>query len=173
MYLLLLRPFRFLANALSAESTPNQMAWGFALGVAVGFVPKGNLLALILVTILGASRVNLGAGALATFLVSWLAMLVDPLLESVGAWLLTRESLHSTWTWMYNAPVLPWTKFNHAVVLGGFVVGLAAVYPSYRLSRPLFEKYAPVVADRVRKWWIARLLWGTDVGGRIGSVASV
>lgn len=169
MFFVILRPFRFLAKALSAESTPSQMAWGFALGVAVGLVPKGNLTAIVLMTILGAARVNLAAGATAAFLVSWVAIFVDPLSHRVGTWLLSRTSLEPMWTWMFNQPVLPWTSFYNTVVLGSLVVGLLAIYPAFLLSRPLFEKYAEPVAARVRKWWIARILWGTDIGGRLGS----
>ena len=48
----LLGPLRYLAKALVLESTPRQMAWGFALGMAVGLVPKGNLIAITLMTVL-------------------------------------------------------------------------------------------------------------------------
>lgn len=169
MFFVLLRPFRILAKALSAESSPNQLAWGFALGVLIGLVPKGNLTAIVLMTILGTARVNLAAGMLAAFVVSWLAIFVDPLSHRVGTWLLSHESLVPTWTWMYNQPFLPWTRFYNTVVLGSLCIGLLLVVPAYFASKPLFVRYAPALAERFKKWWIGRVLMGADVGGRLGT----
>jgi uncharacterized protein (TIGR03546 family) len=169
VFFALLRPFRFLAKALSAEFTPGQLAGGFALGVCIGLVPKGNLIAIVLMTILGTARVNLAAGALAAFLVSWIAIFVDPLSHRLGSWLLSHESLVPLWTWMYNQPLLPWTRFYNTVVLGSLCIGLVLIVPSYYASRPLFAKYAPPLAERCKKWWLARVLWGTDIGGRLGT----
>lgn len=57
-----LRPVRFFFKALVTDNTPSQLALGFALGVVIGLVPKGNLLAISLMVVLSAIRVNLGMG---------------------------------------------------------------------------------------------------------------
>ena len=61
----LLRPLRLVAKALVAENSPRQLALGFALGMMVGLVPKGNLIALGLTLVLFGTRVNVGAGLVA------------------------------------------------------------------------------------------------------------
>lgn len=38
-------PLRYFAKALILETTPRQLALGFALGMVIGLVPKGNLIA--------------------------------------------------------------------------------------------------------------------------------
>lgn len=169
MFFVLLRPFRILAKALASETTPSQLAWGFALGVVIGLVPKGNLTAILLMTGLGTAKVNLAAGMLAAFTVSWLAIFVDPLSHRIGQWLLSHEALVPTWTWMYNQPILPWTKFYNTVVLGSLCLGLLLVVPTYLATRPLFAKYGPPIADRFKKWWVGRVLQGADIGGRLGT----
>ena len=58
-----LRPVRALLTLLSSADSPRQIALGFALGMLVGLVPKGNLIAVALVTLLFAARVNLGWGS--------------------------------------------------------------------------------------------------------------
>ena len=50
---LILRPLRLLFKALVTESTPTRMSWGLALGVLMGVVPKGNLLAMELLASIG------------------------------------------------------------------------------------------------------------------------
>ena len=163
----LLRPIRFLAKALTAEATPRQCALGFAMGMVVGLTPKGNLTAIVLMMVMCASRVNLGAGMVSAFFFSWVGLLTDPLAHNIGLWLLTQESLEPFFTWLYNAPVAPWTAFNNTVVLGSVVLGLALVYPVYRLSRPPFERYVPRLQEKLRKRRIVAWLTGAEWTGKL------
>lgn len=165
----LLRPFRFFAKAVTAENAPRQLAWGFAIGVLVGLVPKGNLIAIVLMTILGGLRVNLGAGMLAAFLFSWVGMVTDPLTHRMGLAILEIDALRPFYVWLYNLPLMAWTSFNNTVVLGSLLLGLTLVYPVFRLSEPQFEKYAPRFTARVQKYRLVKLLWGTEWAGRLGS----
>jgi uncharacterized protein (TIGR03546 family) len=167
----LLRPFRFFAQALSGESTSKQMAMGFAIGLAVGLIPKGNLLAIAMMMVLCASRVNLGIGLLTAFATSWLGVFVDPVTHRLGLWLLSHETLVPYWTQLYDMPVVPWTAFNNTVVLGSFVMGLLLVYPVYRLSEPGFAKYSPIVAERLSRFRFMRFLWGAEWAGKLGSAS--
>ena len=165
----LLKPFRFLAKALTAQASARELALGFAIGAVVGLVPKGNLLAIALMMVLGSLRVNLGAGMASAFLFSWVGMLLDPISHKIGQFVLTANVLEPMWTWMFNKPVIPWTAFNNTIVMGSFLSGLLLVYPLYKVSEPLFAKYAPPLAERLQKFKITKLLLGTEWAGRIGS----
>lgn len=168
MLVLLLRPIRFLARALTDQTTPGQLAMGFALGMVAGLVPKGNLLAVVLMMMVCGSRVNLGTAMLGMFLFSWVGVLLDPVSHELGMWLLTRDSLAGFWTALYNLPILPWSKFNNSVVLGSFLLGLAMLYPVYRLSQPRFAVWQPNLAERFRKFRLAKLLLGAECAGKLG-----
>jgi hypothetical protein len=65
--------------------------------------------------------------------------------------------------------LVPWTHFNNSVVLGSLLLGIALLYPVYRLSEPRFEKYAPKLEQRLKKFKVVKLLWGTEWAGRLGS----
>ena len=106
----LLRPFRLFAKALLVDATPRQLALGLALGMLVGLVPKGNLLAMGLMVLLCSLRVNLSIGLLAAFVFSWADLILDPLTHAIGSSLLKNNSLRPLWTQMYDTAVLPWTK---------------------------------------------------------------
>lgn len=162
-----LTPIRFLVEALTAESSSRQIALGFALGLVIGLVPKGNLIAIALMLVLYCLRVNLAAGLSAAVMFSWVGMLIDPFTHKIGLWLLSAESLRPTWTQLYDLPLAPWTAFNNTVVLGSLVVGLAMFYPVYRLSEPLAARFGPPLQRRLQRFRIVRLLWGLELAGSV------
>lgn len=169
MVFLIIRPLRIAFKALVAQSSPAQLSMGLALGVLVGLVPKGNLLAIALGMILAASRVNLGIAAAAIVTCTFLSPVLDPLSDQLGGWLLSMPQLQAMWTELYNTPLMPWTDFNNSVVLGSFVLGLAAIYPVHRLSRPCFEKYSPAFSRWTRRFWLTRVLLGAEWADRLGA----
>src|SRR5262245_14109023 len=76
--MIFLRPLRFLATALVLETTPRQLAWGFALGMLIGLIPKGNLIAVGLMMLFCALRINAAAGTAAICLFTFAGMYLDP-----------------------------------------------------------------------------------------------
>src|SRR5690606_34811882 len=126
---------------LFTHESPRQIAMGFALGVVLGLIPKGNLLAVFMATLLLSLRVNKSAGMLSAVLVSFGAYLCDPLADRIGSALLLSPALKPLWTWLYNLPVVPWTDFNNTVVLGSFVLGWMLVYPVYRAALPAATRW--------------------------------
>lgn len=163
----ILRPLRFLVRALMADNSPQQMALGFALGLMIGLVPKGNLIAVSLMLLLGAVRVNLGTGMLTAFCVSWIGIVIDPLSDQIGRFLLRHEALQEFWTELYSMPVLPWTKFNNTVVLGSLALGLMLFIPAWRISLPVFRKYTPDCAEQLQRLKVGQVLLGTDLTAKL------
>ncbi len=161
------RSLRLLVRALVAESTHKQIAAGIALGMIVGLVPKGNLLAFLLLTCISSLRISLPAIFFSTFIFSWFAMLLDPLTDRVGDIVLRQPTLVPFWTWLYDHPLVPWTHFNNTIVMGSLLVGVVASYPLYRVVLPLVEKYEPPVSSRVRKMRLAKWLFGAEWVERI------
>lgn len=167
---IILRPLRLLLQAFVMESTPRQMSLGLAFGVMVGLVPKGNLLAIVLATLLAATRVNLAIATLAIVLCALGSGGLDPYFDQVGGVVLSQPSLQGLWTDMANTPYMPWTDFNNSIVMGSFVCGLLLVAPVHFTSRPLFEKYSERLANRARQWKYARLILGAEWADRIASL---
>ncbi len=168
---MLLKPLRLAARAFALELSPRRMAAGLALGTAVGLVPKGNLTAVVLMTLLCALQVNLAAGLVAVFAVSMLAPLADPLFHEIGYAVLTADRLQPLWTWLFSRPVVLWTDLNNTVVMGSLLVALVSAYPVYRVMSPLCERYVPVISEKVRKWKIVLWLAGASVTERIGAAS--
>ena len=154
----LLKPVRLVVRLLSDTTSSPQLAYGFALGMLIGLVPKANLIALILSTVLVATRANLGAAALGTVIFSWLGMVLDPLSHQIGLGLLTWGMLEPMWTSLYGLPLIPWTHFNNTVVLGSLLLGASLFFPVYFFSRLAIDRYRPQVEEFITKhrvlWWV-------------------
>ena len=161
------RPLRLIVRTVTDAATPRQLAMGFSFGMLIGLVPKGNLTAIALSMLLCASRVNLGAAALAIFAFSWVGAITDSLTHDIGMYLLSHETLHSTWTSLYNTPMVQWTGFNNTVVLGSLVLGIVLAWPVYRATLPGFERFSPKIRERVRKYRIGRILFGAEWADRL------
>jgi len=170
MWRQLFGPLRLLATSLVAERSPRQLAAGFALGMVLGLVPKGNLTAVGLGLVLFTCRVNLGAGLLAAAVFSWAGVWFDPAADDLGHLLLGAGWLTPLWTALYNVPVARWSGFNNTVVLGNLGLGLILFYPVYVVSLAVFERIARPVGMWVRKYRLAAVLFGAEVAGhwRVG-----
>jgi uncharacterized protein (TIGR03546 family) len=167
-----LRPLRLFLKACVTESTPLQMSYGLALGVLVGLVPKGNLLAIGLGLLLAATRVNLAIAASAAVAVSFAAVMCDPLFDRIGTAVLTAPSLRSFWTSLSETAFVPWTDFNNTVVMGSFLCGLTLFWPLHWLSRPFFARYVPRITERARKWKLVRILAGAEWADRLSGAGT-
>ncbi|MCA9217593.1 MAG: TIGR03546 family protein [Planctomycetales bacterium] len=141
MNLSFLHPFQYLYKLFTKDDTPRQLAFGVALGMMIGLIPKGNLVAACLTVLLFAFKTNLGAGLLTIFCVSACATQLDPLLHGIGVRVLGNASVYSVMSRLYDSPLVPWTSLNNTVVLGGLLLGIALFYPAFHLSEMIFERY--------------------------------
>jgi len=155
---ILLRPVRMLAGLATDAASPGHIAWGIALGMLVGLIPKGNLTAWLLAVLVLATRANLGAAALSALVFSWLGMLVDPLTHRLGLALLTSVTLRPFWDWLYGLPLMPSMRLHNTVVLGNLLLGLALLLPTYAIALRAVERLRPWVADQVERWRLKRHL---------------
>jgi len=165
----MLRLVRNLVKALVAEDTPQQLAAGLALGMAAGLIPKSSLFAHLGLMLVCMLQVNLAAGLASAALFSIVSPLLDPVTHALGGLFLVKLGfLAPVWTFLYNVPVLPWTRFNNTVVLGSLLLGTALVYPAYLAAIPLCEKYRETAAVRLRKLKLVKILLGADLAGKLG-----
>ena len=158
------RSLRFLVRALTAESSPDQVALACSIGMMLGLVPKGNLTAAMLLGLLFVLRVNILSGLLSAAVFSCVGILTTPILDWFGENVLRVSAVQGFYAWMYDAPVMPWTDFNNTVTAGGFILGLLLVFPAYCLLTAYFRQRIPEWSATVRRREIGRALLGDDNG---------
>ncbi len=97
-----------------------QLVLSLFYGSCLGFSPSiVNLHCILLLLSLCFLRLPLILLALTTAL-AWVLgwMGVDHVVDSLGLKLLREPALANLWTQLYNAPLVPWTRFNNSMVLG-------------------------------------------------------
>ncbi len=138
---------------------PTSLALATACGVGLGFLPVDSLAFytwLVLSVILPTNLVLLAISAVLFHGVAWGC---EPLFHKLGAILLTNSHLDTTWQYLANMPIVPWTRFSNTTVLGGAVVGLVLFWPVFLFSLPLYTRLAPKFLNRLQntrlyRWWL-------------------
>jgi uncharacterized protein (TIGR03546 family) len=129
------RPLRRAVQAMLAGDSPSQLAAGFALGMILGLMPKGNLIALSLCVLLFSLRVNAPLGVVAVAMFSWISTLTDPISAHFGREVLAIDALQPTYASIYNMPLGPWWGFHNTAVVGSLIIGMYLVVPVFWAGR--------------------------------------
>jgi uncharacterized protein (TIGR03546 family) len=165
---LFLRPLRMLAQALIGNDTPRQSAWGFALGMIVGLLPKGNLLAMAIAMLLFGTKTNRAAGLLAIGLFSYVGWALDEFAHRLGSLVIMAPSVRPTIASLYEQPLGPFLGLNNTVVVGQLLIGLYLFYPTYRAAHALAKHVRPRVQAYLMRYRVIRWLKGVEVGAQWG-----
>ncbi len=144
----LVKQFLLVRRAVCAKDSARQMAFGFACGMLLGLLPKGNLLAVAVGAAIFATRVSLPVCMLAALAFSLVSGLLDPLTGRIGQSVLTYAPLVPLWERWNQLPMAPWTAFNNTVVMGNLILGTGLFYPTYRLALPWVTRYRQLVLSR-------------------------
>jgi uncharacterized protein (TIGR03546 family) len=130
-------------RAIEGRKYPHQLAWAVALGLLLGVVPHGNLLAFALVILVLSLKINHAMAGLTAVCVTFLAVKLDPYSHEVGNFVLTHPQLQQTTQTAWSLPLIPWTDLNNTIVMGSFLIGLTSVVPVFLITYPIFRLVAP------------------------------
>ena len=149
---------------LRSGDSPNQIAFGFAIGMIIGLTPFftfHNIILIILVIIL---NINLGTVIFSFALFSGLAWIFDPLFHNLGFFLLVDvSSLKPLWTALYNFPVIALSHYNNTVVMGSFIAALILFIPAFFFAKYFVFYYREHLDARFQKLKIVQLFKGSKV----------
>ncbi len=147
----LLKQLFELVKLLHSENETTPVAWGISLGFVLGMTPAFSLQSVLVFFLLFIFRIQIGAAFLAAFFFKFLAFFLDPVFHSVGAAVLTLDSLEPLFTTLYNMPVVPWTRFYNSIVMGSGVVSIALIPFVFYGSKIAVSKYRTTVVARVKE----------------------
>lgn len=162
--LTLLKLLRSLVKTLHSDGSPSQIAFGIALGAALGLTPIANAHNLVVLLLLAVLNVSFAAGLFAWAAFVPIGFMLDPVFHDIGRSLLVdAESLRPLWTAWDNVPGLALTNFNNTIVLGSIVAWLALFAPLYFASRYGVVKYRATIGERVRNSRYFKLLEASQI----------
>lgn len=174
--MLVLGWIRRLYKVLSADASPEAVAFAAALGLAAGFLPFASGMTLVVLLVILVFRVQIstaigfwGIGALIR------AAGGAALFESVGESILETEALRGFWTWFLNLRVVAWLDLDIYAISGGaaagFVLGIAVFFP-VRYLVIAYRRWAHerLSKNRFFRWltsfWVTKLVGWVFVGGK-------
>lgn len=118
---------------LSQHRGPTQIAWGVAIGIMIGLIPKDNLIAISLVLLLAILRINQLVACVTVLAISLLGGWFLPITAVVGTSILDQSMTANGIAALYRIPILPWTCLDNAQVVGSIALGTVMLIPSYAL----------------------------------------
>lgn len=145
-------------TTLHSNISPNQIAGGCVLGMILGLIPAKSLLTAVIVLMILLFNVNIGSALLMAAFFAFLGLFTDPLADRVGHLLLvSANGLTPLWTYLYNLPLVPFTRFNNTVVLGSFTLALVLTVPVFLFMRWFILYYRKNLVEKVEKWKIMKV----------------
>ncbi len=135
--------------ALNSNTRAGFVAAGVACGFLLALVPAGNLLWVALAILIAFTKANSAMFiVVALVLKPFMGLLSGPL-DALGYAVLTLPPLQGLFTAMADAPIVPYTRFNNTIVMGGFVAGVALWLPVFAGARVLVGLYRKKLAPKI------------------------
>lgn len=156
MTLLLKQIFAFF-KLLNSDTGTNSLAAGLACGLILGFAPFVSLQTFIILLLVFIFRIQLGAAFLSAFFFKFVAYLFDTVANIIGQKVLELPGLRPLFVSMYNAPLIPMTRFNNSIVMGSMIVSFVLAPFAFIGFKILILKYRATVVARFKetKYWKA------------------
>lgn len=153
-----------LIKTLHSDEEPHNMAAGFALGSIIGLTPLLSLHNLFVFLIILVFNVSISAAFFGIFFFGCFAYFFDTQFHSLGYYLLVKlEFLKPLWTYLYNIPIAPLTKFYNTVVLGSLLVSIITFFPVYWGFKQIVKFYQSKMAAKVNKLKVMKLIQGNSL----------
>ena len=158
---------------LNSGDSPNKLATAMTVGFIAGLMPFNIILTTLCFLILFIGPINFSAGLFSYLIIQLFAGLTDPFSHSLGYYLLVDlTALKSFWTMLYNAPIIPLTKFNNTLVLGSLTLGLLLSPLFFVLIRLGINKYRQHLQGKVTQSKLFKLIKSSTIAKWYSKVIS-
>ena len=162
---------RFIARLiaiLNSNTRPFEVGAGVAFGFALALVPGGNLLYWALFLVLFLVKVNLGLALVSLAVLRLVMPLADPLVEPLGYWILTRPGLDGLFTSLASTPIVPFTRFNDALVMGALATAIVLWLPIALLATCPVRLYRLHLHPRIAGSRLVQAIKATPIAQKVG-----
>lgn len=166
---MIVRTIAKLLTLLNSNRRAGEIGAAVAFGLWLAFVPATNLVFAALALVVFLAKVNLGMALVSTIVFSMLLPAVDPLLDQVGYWILTRPALREVFTTAYALPVVPFTRFNHTLVSGGLVAGAVLFVPVTGIGAVGVKLYRKHIHERVANSRLVKAFLATPFAQKVNA----
>ncbi len=146
---------------LNSNKKIGEVAGGITFGLMLALIPAGNLIWMSLLLITFFIKINFGAELLFLAIFKLFIHIFDQALDSIGLLVLSISTLENVYIRLFNLPVIPYTRFNNTIVMGGLIAGILLWVPAFFLFKYLVKLYRDKVRNKISnskpfKWFIKR-----------------
>ncbi len=162
----MLKQFTKLLKALNSGTKPEELALAVVIAMFAAFTlsPFNFLVWMVIMFVLAGSTAMF---ALMFVFFKIISLAIDPVCDIAGYAVLTAGPLQPFFIKLSAMPVAPFTRFNNTLVMGGFLVALAAAVPVWLGITGFIKYYRKNMAEKIEKAKIVRVL---NVGGLIKAI---
>ncbi len=152
------QPLRKVLKILKSSLSPNQIAFGFALGVFAGLPPMG-LHVIVPISLALLVRCSFSSFLISMGLFKLLSFGLAPAGYAVGRYLLDpARGLDGLWRVIFHLPVIAPIGYNRYLLLGSIVIAFGIAIPVFFGVRCAVVLYRARLAARVKDWRITARL---------------
>jgi uncharacterized protein (TIGR03546 family) len=149
---------------IQRESSPLQLSLGVAVGCLLAFTPLFTLQWVLIVLTIIVVRMNFATLTISFAFFFALAKIMAPILDYIGVTILTKTpSLRTLLTFLFHAPIIPFTYFYNSLVLGSLILGILIAIPMFFGSNIFFKKKRQFLANKIRD----SLMWKRYTTSRV------
>lgn len=138
-------------KAINSNSHPGEIAHAVCCGMMLGFLPKDNALWILLTVFFIFLRINKVFFVISTVLFSFFAVLLDPVFDQIGYFLLNIDFVTPFFATLLEIPFVGFTKFNNTIVFGSLISSIVLYVPVYWIVRLLLRTWRTYLLPIVRK----------------------
>ena len=147
-----------LIKFLNSNETVENIAFSLTIALMMSLIPYNWVFHPIAFLILIAFNGNLFIFLFMTPILNWITPIIYTELHRLGTFILTNQSMTSTFESISNIPILIYTNWNNTVSMGGYVSVLIGSYPIYIFYKVAIKKYREILLPKIKKSKLIHLL---------------
>ena len=134
---------------INANTRPGEIAAGMAFGFLLALQPGMTVVRIVILAFAFMLKINMPALFFSLLVFALASPVLDIPVDILGGFVLGLPALAEFFTSLYNMPLVPYTRFNDTLVMGGLVMGVLAWAPLFFLFRRLVGLYRNKLREKI------------------------
>ncbi len=147
-----------LIKFLNSNESVENIAFSLTIALMMALIPYNWIFHPLAFLFLIAFNGNLFIFLFMTPILNWITPTIYIELHRLGTFILTRESMTSTYESISNIPLLIYSNWNNTVSMGGYVAILIGGYPTYLFYKIAIKKYREILLPKIKNSKLIHLL---------------
>ena len=127
-----------------------QITFSILFGLGLGLSPLLSIQFFLIISLILIFNVQFSLSLSSAFFFKGIFIFFAPLFNQIGHFVLKNDSLKDFFIYLYDIPLIPFTKFNNTIVMGSFVFYLIIFIPTYFIVLRFIQKYQTKISKKIK-----------------------